>query len=124
MNALVIRGSEVLRLKKGIMTMATVTVFGLSSTLFEDAIQAETLGNLTKQKAEIVNERSNLQSKLAKAEAELADVLVDLDEINEKIAESDEKLAENKRESEDAKKNTAVTSVIYMSSLVQKAAVI
>ena len=109
MNALVIRGSEVLRLKKGIMTMATVTVFGLSSTLFVDSIQAETLGNLTKQKSEIVNERSNLQSKLSKAESELADLLVDLDEINEKIAESDEKLAENKQALEDTKKNIAET---------------
>lgn len=82
-------------MRKSFITLATVTVVGLTSNFAINTVYAET--DLQNKKAEIQNERSEVESKLSKAEAEVAEVLVDLDELNEEIKQVEDALESNQK---------------------------
>jgi len=97
------------KLKKIIMTVTAVAVVGLTSTIFGNPAQAETLNNLQNKQTQIENEREEVKAKLSKADAEIADILFDLKEINEDIAKVNEALKENQAMLKEAKNDVTKT---------------
>lgn len=85
------------KLKKIIVTVATITVVGFGSAFFSDSVQADTINDLQNKQAEIADERSDIKKNLSKAEAEIADVLLDLKELNEEIVQVEEALEHNQK---------------------------
>lgn len=87
-------GSE--KLKKTLVTMATVTVVGLSSVFFTDHASAESIDDLKDKQTQIQDERETIKANLSDAEAEIADLLIDLDKLNDEIDRVNKALDENK----------------------------
>jgi|SRR5690625_3095352 len=73
------------------MTIAAVTVVGLSSVFFADYIHADS------KLQDIKDERQEIKSNLSDAEAKIADVLLDLKDINEEISRVEESLKANQK---------------------------
>ncbi|MFD2208382.1 NlpC/P60 family protein [Virgibacillus halophilus] len=82
-------------MKKTIMTLATVSVVGLSSALFTQPIHAETLDQLHSKQSEIQNERSSVKSNLSKSEAKITKVLMDLEKLQNEISKTEAALQKN-----------------------------
>lgn len=85
-------------MKKSMMTIATVTVVGLSSVLYTDSIDAAS--NLQ----EIKDERSEIKKSLSNAESKIADVLIDLKEINDEIHKVEASLKANQEMTKEVQK--------------------
>lgn len=82
-------------MKKGLLTLTTVAVVGLSSAFFGDVAFAETEADLENEKANIEQEREDIKKDLSKAEAEIADVLIDIDALKNEIKELETAKKEN-----------------------------
>ncbi|MDY0405198.1 hypothetical protein P5G51_007075 [Virgibacillus sp. 179-BFC.A HS] len=82
-------------MKKTIVTLATVSVVGLSSTFFAQPIHAETLQDLHNKQSDIQSERSSIKANLSKAESQIADVLIDLEKLNNEISKTEAALKKN-----------------------------
>ena len=87
-------GSE--KLKKTLVTMATVTVVGLSSVFFTDHASAESIDDLKDKQTQIQDERETIKENLSGAETEIADLLIDLEKLNDEIDRVNKALDENK----------------------------
>ncbi|MBC5638265.1 C40 family peptidase [Ornithinibacillus sp. BX22] len=94
-------------MRKSFITLATVTVVGLTSSFTINTVYAET--DLQNKKAEVQNERSEVESKLSKAEAEVAEVLVELDELNEEIKQVEKALESNQKMIDDTNDKVKTT---------------
>jgi len=96
-------------LKKSIITVATVSVVGLSSMFITQTSYAETLQQLQNKQVNIQDERSQVKKNLTKAEKEIADLLIDLKELNKEIEQTNKALTANKKEMTKTKKDITKT---------------
>lgn len=88
-------GSGEKRLKKTIMTLATVSVVGLSSAFFTQPIHAETLDQLHNKQSELQNERTSVKANLSKSEAKITEVLMELEKLQNEISKTEAALDKN-----------------------------
>lgn len=91
-------------LKKSFVTVATVSVVGLSSMFFTQTSYAETLQQLQNKQVSIQDERSQVKKNLTKAEKEIANLLLDLKQLNKEIDQTNKALKANKKEMTKTKK--------------------
>lgn len=97
------------KLKKTLVTMATVTVVGLSSVFFTDHASAESIDDLKDKQTQIQDERGTIKANLSEAEAEIADLLIDLENLNDEIDRVNKALDENKATMEKNEKSITAT---------------
>lgn len=96
-------------IKKTVVTVATISVVGLSSAFFTETIHAETINNLHNKQSEIQNQRSDIKANLSKTESKIADVLIDLEKLNKEITRTEEALKHNQKAMKSTKKEIAST---------------
>lgn len=94
-------GKRGFKLKKTVMTLTTVTVVGLSSSLFGTVTFAETNSELE----DIQEDRTEVQAELSDAETQVAEVLQELSELNEEIERTENALNENQEVLDETEKN-------------------
>lgn len=88
-------GSE--KLKKTVITVATVTVVGLTGIFFNNPVSAETIDDLKIKQSQIKEERQDIKANLSEAEAEIADLLIEMEELNKEIERVNAALEKNEK---------------------------
>ncbi|SHF87100.1 C40 family peptidase [Ornithinibacillus halophilus] len=82
-------------MKKAIVTVATITLIGISSTFLTSEAHADTVQDLQNRQSQVQDERSDIKANLANAKEEIKEIMVELEELNEEISQINDALVAN-----------------------------